>query len=68
MYYITFFDEQTDCALVTSSSSAVCSYRQAASTNHCVTAQQKAATTTGVDAGFSQEVPANICSTLSAPA
>ena len=53
----------TDCGLVTSLSSAVCSHSPTASTNHCVTVQQKAATTTGIDAGFLQEVSANICST-----
>ena len=53
-----------DLLLVLSSSSAVCSHSQAASTNHCVTAQRKAATTTGVDVGVSQEVSANICSAV----
>ncbi len=53
-----------DLLLVLSSSSAVCSHSQAASTNHCVTAQRKAATTTGVDVGVSQEVSANVCSAV----
>ena len=65
--YITF-NGQTDRVLVTLSSSAVCSHSSTASTNHCVTEQRKAATTTGVDAGVLQEVSANICSSLSAPA